>query len=130
LPAIPKKTKDTFYYELINDFISSGNLETLNNYRSGLLHKKGISDLQPHTQFNTMNDTGKFKEIFQDLNEQHAKGTVVLLSVLAILTDNLVDRDPPDIPQFVLLADTNNEFRQKLEELYNEQQRDSSARRD
>lgn len=95
--GIPTTIKEKCYYwGFVFNFISSENLDELNSYRSGILHKKGIADLQPH------NYVGKGKEVIQTLqkifsvlHEQHVTNTGVLLGVLALLTDNLAILDPP-----------------------------------
>lgn len=112
---IPDKVKKNDYYDLIREFISSDNLEKLNSIRSGLLHKKGLASLQPHSHYGEEKNTSKLKELFIQLHDQHAVGTAVLLCTLAILTDDLVDRDKPEIDPFVLLYETNKEFRDRVD---------------
>ncbi len=95
--GLPKHLLDINYVQFMFDFFSSDNLDELNSYRSGLLHKRGISDLQPHNYVGKKADTVPLKKIFQILQEQHSKNTAVLLGALAILTDKLVELDRPDI---------------------------------
>ncbi|MCU0405364.1 MAG: hypothetical protein MUE64_00075 [Ignavibacteriaceae bacterium] len=92
---LPKKILDIYYVKFMLEFFSSENLDELNNYRSGLLHKRGISDLQPHNYVSKNAESLPLKKIFQVLHEQHSKNASVLLGALAILTDRLVLLDPP-----------------------------------
>ena len=95
--GLPEAVKNQGYYSFVWEFIKSENISDLNNYRSGLLHKKGISDLQPHNYVGKEAASVPLLKIFQVLIEQHAKNTAVILGVLAILTDKLVQLSPPDI---------------------------------
>lgn len=94
---LPENLKELDYFKFVMEYISSDNLTDLNNYRSGLLHKKGISDLQPHNYVGEKAETLPLKKIFQILKEQHTSNTAVLIAVLAMLTDELVKLDPPEI---------------------------------
>jgi hypothetical protein len=95
LIGMPPSVTQQAYWEFVYEFIKPEKLEELNNYRTGLLHKKGTSKLQPHQYVGTKGAATPLVEIFSILLEQHAKNTAVLLGVLAILTDELVKRDPP-----------------------------------
>lgn len=95
--GLPQKLFDLYYFQFMFDLFSSDNLDELNNYRSGLLHKRGISDLQPHNYVNKKADSIPLKKIFGVVQEQHAKNTAALLGALALLTDNLVELDFPDV---------------------------------
>jgi hypothetical protein len=95
--AMPDGVKQQGYYEFIWESIQSETIADLNNYRSGLLHKKGISDLQPHNYVGETPESIPLLKIFSVLNEQHARNTAVIVGVLAILTDKLVQLDPPSI---------------------------------
>lgn len=79
------------------DLFSSDNLDELNSYRSGLLHKKGIADLQPHTYVDKKADSLPLLKIFNVIHEQHSKNTTALIGALALLTDKLVELDFPDV---------------------------------
>lgn len=94
---LPNFVKDQPYWAFVFEFIKPENLEVLNNYRSGLLHKKGISDLQPHKYVGEKAEKLPLRKIYRILHEQHSKNSAVLLGALAILTDKLVKLDPPDI---------------------------------
>ncbi|QQT46091.1 Uncharacterised protein [Sphingobacterium multivorum] len=88
--AIPDNYKNSFYFELIEELIGSESIQELNNYRNGLMHKKGISKLQPHS-FAGMNARDlPLREVFGFIIEQHSKNSAVLLSTYAMLTDKLV----------------------------------------
>lgn len=95
LEGVPETAQKQFYFEFLMEFVKSENLEELNNYRSGILHKKGISDLQPHNYYGERTNTLPLLKIFEAIHEQHAKNTAILISSLALLTDDLVTRKPP-----------------------------------
>lgn len=99
---IPERVKDLFYYDFVFNFISSESLDSLNNYRTGILHKKGISDLQPHSYFGKKSDESPLKKMFSVLMEQHALNSAVLIGSYAMLTDELVRLVPPDVSPFEL----------------------------
>lgn len=101
--ALPEQAAHTSYGAFLLDVVTSENLDDLNSYRSGLLHKKGVADLQPHNYVGVGPRDAPFDRVFRVLHEQHAKNTAALLAALALLTDDLVRRDPPpfspvDIP--------------------------------
>lgn len=95
LEGVPETAQKQFYFEFLMEFVKSENLEELNNYRSGILHKKGISDLQPHNYYGERTNTLPLLKIFEAIHEQHTKNTAILISSLALLTDDLVTRKPP-----------------------------------
>ena len=95
--AIPDTQKRTDYGAFLLSFVDSDTLSELNNFRAGLLHKKGISGLQPHKYVNNATPEQELLSIFGFLHQQHAKNTAVLLSSLALLTDQLVLLEPPKI---------------------------------
>jgi hypothetical protein len=94
---ISTSAKETPYGVFLLEFLTPKNLEELNQYRTGLLHKKGIADLQPHNYVGVKPGELPFAKIFNVLHEQHAKNTSMLLCALALLTDELVSRDPPSL---------------------------------
>lgn len=96
--ALPASVKETFYAQLLLDMVQSENFSEVDRYRTGLLHKRGIAKLQPHSYVGV--DPLQLPDlvIFSDLHEQHAKNTAALIAVLAILADDLVRRDPPEDP--------------------------------
>ncbi|MFA7301955.1 MAG: hypothetical protein WC069_06615 [Candidatus Shapirobacteria bacterium] len=95
--GLPKNLFELFYFQFMFELFSSDNLDELNNYRSGLLHKKGIADLQPHNYVYKKVDSIPLFKIFNVVHEQHAKNTASLIGALALLTDKLVELDFPDI---------------------------------
>ncbi|MEQ9415512.1 MAG: hypothetical protein RIF39_16875 [Cyclobacteriaceae bacterium] len=94
---LPEYARQQYYCQFILEFIKSENLSDLNNYRSGILHKKGISDLQPHNYVGNKASDIPLRKIFDVLLEQHSKNTAMLLGAYALLTDELVRKDPPNI---------------------------------
>ena len=95
--GIPENAKKQFYYRFIMEFIKSENLDELNNFRTGILHKKGIADLQPHNYVGQDAQSLPLKKIFQILVEQQSKNTAVLICTYSLLTDELVKINPPEI---------------------------------
>jgi hypothetical protein len=95
--VIPQKVKQLFYFGLIEELISSESIEELNNYRTGLLHKKGISNLQPHSFVGQSPKDVPLRQMFSFFIEQHSKNSAVLISTYALLTDKLVELKRPDI---------------------------------
>jgi hypothetical protein len=93
--ALPESARNTPYVDLLLSLVSSDALKELNDYRSGLLHKKGIAELQPHNYAGMRGDANALLKLFSLLHEQHAKNTAILLAALALLTDDLVRRAPP-----------------------------------
>lgn len=93
---IPKKVKKQPYYEFLIDHISSHQLEKLNNYRTGILHKKGISANQPQNFYQKKESHNTLLELFDFLFDQHCKNSTILITTLALLTDELVEIDKPD----------------------------------
>ena len=97
LKILPERATQQYYCQFMLEFIKSENLDELNTYRTGLLHKRGISDLQPHNYSGEEAEALPLKKIFKILHEQHSKNTAVLLGALAMLTDELVKLNPPNI---------------------------------
>jgi tetratricopeptide (TPR) repeat protein len=93
--GLPPDVEKLPYAAFLLKMVGSENLESLNNYRSGLLHKKGIADLQPHNYVGRAAATLPLWTIFRVLHEQHAENTALLLVTLALLTDKLAELDPP-----------------------------------
>jgi hypothetical protein len=93
---IPENVKKQNYYSFIEKFISTNELELLNRDRTGLLHKKGLSGLQPHSHYMKSNTVDNFTNFFYKLHDQHSKNSAIIIAVLAILTDELVKLDSPD----------------------------------
>lgn len=93
--GLPEINDQQYYIKFMLESIRSENIDELNNYRSGLLHKKGISDLQPHNYVGEKAEQLPLKKIFLVIHEQHSKNTAILLGALAMLTDELVKIDLP-----------------------------------
>jgi len=93
---IPDFVKKQDYYQFFEEHISSKQLEQLNRYRTGVLHKKGLSKNQPHTFAGNKNSIEKLKEMFDFLFDQHCKNSVLLIAALSLLTDELIKLDYPD----------------------------------
>lgn len=99
---IPDIVKKQPYYGFFEKFISSEQISKLNAYRTGQLHKKGISKLQPHSYYGK-DSTQNLSELFYELHDQHSKNSAIMITVSALLTDELVKLDKPsfnatDIP--------------------------------
>lgn len=92
---IPDHVKELYYWSTIRDCIDSKNLTELNNLRTGLLHKKGISEYHPHNFANRAHDDQTFYTIFEPLHGQHRVNSAVIVCMLALLTDRLVQLAPP-----------------------------------
>jgi hypothetical protein len=93
--GLPSKLFEVHYFQFMFNLFSSENLDELNSYRSGILHKRGISDLQPHNYVNKDPLSIPLMKVFSVIHEQHAKNTAALIGALALLTDKLVELDPP-----------------------------------
>ncbi|MBA7555311.1 hypothetical protein ES705_47969 [subsurface metagenome] len=93
---IPEGVKRQPYYEFFIEHISTSQLEKLNKYRTGILHKKGISSNQPQEFYQKNESYKSFTEMFNYLFEQHCKNSTILIASLALLTDELVKIDKPD----------------------------------
>ncbi|MBK7465914.1 MAG: hypothetical protein IPJ43_03355 [Saprospiraceae bacterium] len=92
---LPEKVKLLTYYEFLIEQLSANQLEKLNNYRTGILHKKGIAKNQPQEFYATNDGYKTLVEMFQFLFEQHCKNSLVLIASAALLTDELVKLDKP-----------------------------------
>lgn len=93
---IPETVKKQSYYEFFIEYIGSSQLTKLNNYRTGILHKKGISKNQPQEFYKSNESYKQLSEMFDYLFEQHCKNSAILIASLALLTDELVKIDKPD----------------------------------
>lgn len=102
--GLPPGIADTPFGAFFLDYLESENLDELNSFRSGLFHKKGIAELQPHTYVGKEEHTLPRAKIFGILHEQHLRSTAVLLCALALLTDRLVQLVPPAISQAELVT--------------------------
>lgn len=91
--ALPQVVQETPYCQFLMERNSSASLDDLNRYRSGLLHKKGIADLQPHNYVDVKARALPLLRVFEVLHDQHADNTATLLCGLALLTDELNRRE-------------------------------------
>lgn len=92
---IPQIVKDQYYWDFIMDQLDYKKLEPLNNFRTGILHKKGISKTQPHNLIKDK-ENNNLKEFYQFVTTQHTNNTAMLICVFAIFTDKLVEIQKPD----------------------------------
>ncbi len=95
--GIPEIAKKQPYFQFIDEFISSTRLSELNNNRTGMLHKKGISKLQPHSFYGKEKGYKKLNDFFYFVHEQFSKNCAMLIATFALLTDELVKLDWPEI---------------------------------
>lgn len=93
---IPDKVKMQPYYEFFIEHISSAQLQKLNNYRTGILHKKGISTNQPKQFYQSQNSYETITEMFHFLFDQHCKNSTIIIASLSLLTDELIKLDKPN----------------------------------
>jgi hypothetical protein len=93
--SIPDDYFNHKYAKLFLDELSSSNLSDLNNYRSGLLHKKGIADLQPHNYSGQNAQVLPLRDIFKVMFNQHRKNTVLYVVALWFLNKKLKQRPTP-----------------------------------
>lgn len=113
--GLPKGVENLPYGAFLFEMVGTEHLEDLNDYRTGLLHKKGIADLQPHAYVARDAMESPFRKVFGVLHEQHSKNTALLLVALALLTDKLVQLDrppfgPEDIPSALKTAELPKRF--------------------
>ena len=113
--GLPPSVENLPYARFLFAMVGSENLEDLNNYRTGLLHKRGIADLQPHNYVGQSAGAVPLRKVFGVLHEQHTKNTALLLVALALLTDKLAELDPPpfriqDLPTERKLAELPKRF--------------------
>lgn len=94
--GIPDEVKMQLYYKFFIEHISSTHLQKLNNYRTGILHKKGISTNQPQEFYQSKGAYRTLTEMFHFLFDQHCKNSTILIASLTLLTDELVKLDKPN----------------------------------
>jgi hypothetical protein len=95
--ALSPVPEHAYYIELFLDMIRSDNFSEIDRLRSGIVHKRGVANLQPHSYAGVTPTDLPDLELYSKLHEQHAKNSAVVLAALAMLTDDLVGRDP--VPQ-------------------------------
>lgn len=94
---VVKTAQNQPYYQLIMELVSSESLQNLNNYRNGIFHKKGISDLQPHNYVSNNKSSLPLRSLYFTLHKEYEKCSIVLIGALALLTDELIKLDLPTI---------------------------------
>ncbi len=95
--AFTEVVKDLPYYKLIADTISTESIQELNNYRNGLLHKKGLGTFQPHSYVGQDAKDLPLNKIISFLMDQHIKNSAVIVCTYALLTDELCKLSPPGV---------------------------------
>ena len=83
------------YYQLLTEYVKSKNFAELDKYRTGILHKKGSSDTQPHSFAGKKFDDTPFKKLLALIMEHRQRSSIALVSVLAVMTDELITKEPP-----------------------------------
>ncbi|MCB9196592.1 MAG: hypothetical protein H6598_10240 [Flavobacteriales bacterium] len=91
---LPDIVKEQFYCSFVLEQMSTESIEELNNIRTAMLHKRGSSNLQPHSIVNNK-ESNSLLENWLFVKEYHAKNTLMLIAILSSLTDELVRLDPP-----------------------------------
>lgn len=91
---IPEKVKQQYYWDFIMSQLDPEKLTPLNNLRTGILHKKGITKTQPHSIINDK-ENNNLKEFYEFITRQHTDNTAMLICIFAILTDKLVELKQP-----------------------------------
>jgi hypothetical protein len=99
----------------------------MNSFRSGILHKRGISDLQPHNFIGKSIKETPWMRIFEVLHDYHVKNTVLLVAIFALLTDDLMERLPEEPCILSLHADYLNCYMDAIDELASNQKEESEA---
>jgi hypothetical protein len=94
--GIPDIVKKQPYYQYVEEYISSKRLEELNKLRTGILHKKGIASIQPHSFYQNENAYKELSKLFHFLLDQHSINSTILIKSLCLLTDELVKLDKPE----------------------------------
>lgn len=96
IDKIPDQVKLQPYYDFFIEHISSSQLEKLNNYRTGILHKRGIAKNQPQEFYASKDGYKSLVEMFHFLFEQHCKNSTILIASSSLLTEELVKLDKPN----------------------------------
>ena len=92
------------YYQLLTAYIKSESFADLDKYRTGILHKKGSSDMQPHSFAGKKFDDTPFRKLLAVIMEHRQRSSIALVSVLAVMTDELVNMEVPE-KRFVMFMD-------------------------
>ncbi len=94
---MPLIAKEQPYYQYFIEEVSSESLEELNKYRTGLMHKKGISELQPHSFTNQKSENTPVMKFMNILHDRHCRNSALILTLLALMCDELVRLDAPEV---------------------------------
>ena len=92
------------YHDLFFDYIKAETFEFLNNYRNAIFHKKGASDMQPHSFVGKEFDETPIRKLLELFIKHHQMNAIALISALGIMTDKLV-RMETATKRFVILMD-------------------------
>ena len=92
------------YYQLLIAYIKPENFAELDNYRTGILHKKGSSQMQPHSFVGKKFDDTPFRKLLALIMEHRQRSSIALVSALAVMTDELVKKEPPQ-KRFAMMLD-------------------------
>lgn len=92
---LPQAVKETPYFQFFWKYVQSDSLSELNNLRSGINHKKGVSRLQPHSFVGKKFEETSLWEQFSILKHTHQMNTLMLVGAISMLADNLILRKPP-----------------------------------
>lgn len=84
------------YYQLLTAYIKSESFADLDKYRTGILHKKGSSDMQPHSFAGKKFDDTPFRKLLAVIMEHRQRSSIALVSVLAVMTDELLKMESPE----------------------------------
>ncbi len=110
------------YYQQLTAYIKRENFAELDNYRTGILHKKGSSEMQPHSFVGKKFDETPLRKLLGVIMEHRQRSSTALISALAIMTDELVNMEAPE-KRFVMFMDllelTNTLYPDKKEKQIN-----------
>ena len=101
---IKERHKKHPYYQLFTAYIKQENFAELDNFRTGVLHKKGSSHVQPHSFVGKKFDETPIRKLLGLILEHRQRSSIALVSALAIMTDELVNLEPPE-KRFAMLLD-------------------------
>jgi hypothetical protein len=118
--GIPDLIKKLPYYQFVNEYISSERLDKLNRFRTGILHKKGISSIQPHSFYQNNEAYKNLTGAFDFLFDQFCKNSAILIASLSLLTDELVKLDKPDFTMAEIPFESLTKELRKMENAHNQ----------
>ena len=103
-----------FYHRIVMDALSAEALERLNSYRNGILHKRGLASLRPDRLSDTTT-RADLEGIAEFGREQFRKIAAALVATVAMTTDELVRRAPPENTAAQLLNGARRTFQPGLD---------------